>query len=89
MNVVGGQSVYDLPFRMSSRAVHATDLFDHIEWKSDGSLIMKSLPGDRWTPTVLDVANLFFSMVITEADAFAELGVGEEIEKINAEFEAR
>ena len=89
MHATGLQSVYDLPFRISSRAVHASDLLDHVEWKKDGSLVIRPLPGDHWTGAVLPTANVFFCSIIAEANSFAKLGVEEEIEKIKAEVEAR
>ena len=82
MRVTGLQSVYDLPFRVSSRAVHATDLMDHVSIRADGALVIKPLPGDYWTGAVLGTANAFFCSIIAEASAFAKLGVEEQIAKI-------
>ncbi len=85
MREVGMQSVYDLPFRQGSRAAHATDLFDHIEWKPENGFTLKLIPGDKWAGPVLGASNLFFLEILKEVNAIARFGEDEEIRSITEE----
>ncbi len=87
MQASGFKSVYDMPFRISSRAVHATDLMDHVTIRADGALVIKPLPGDHWTGAVLGTANAFFCSIISEANTFAKLGVEERVAEIQRKLD--
>lgn len=65
---VGMQTAYDLPFRQGSRAVHATDLFDHIVWKPAQGFTLNLLPGDRWAKPVLRASSLFFLEILDQVN---------------------
>jgi hypothetical protein len=59
---VGLEVIYDLPFRLSSQAIHATDYLDHIEYY-DGFRI-NILPGDRWCKEVLGASIVTFLQIL-------------------------
>lgn len=86
MGEVGMQSAYDLPFRQGSRAVHATDLFDHIEWNPEHGFSLKLLPGDRWAKPVLRASNLFFFEILDQVNTIGKFGEHEGIQRFTEEI---
>ncbi len=79
MRDVDMQSVYDLPFRLGSRAAHATDLFDHMYWSPETGFILKLIPGDKWAEPVLGASNLLFLEILGEVNSLGNFGEDEGI----------
>lgn len=79
MHSVGLQSLYDLTFRLGSRAIHATDLFDHVDFSHKDGFVLKCLPGDWWAEPVLGTSNLNFLEILNHVNKVAKLGVDQEI----------
>jgi hypothetical protein len=90
MRDVGMQSVYDLPFRLGSRAAHATDLFDHMHWSPETGFVLNLIPGDKWAEPVLGASNLLFLEILGEVNSLGNFAEDEEIrlltEKVKATY---
>jgi hypothetical protein len=82
-NRVGLQAVYDLPFRISSRAIHATDFSDHMKYQN--GFVINILPGDKWCKEVLITSIRIFLMILVEVKNSFDLNQDEEV----ASFEQR
>ncbi len=79
MHDVGMQSAYDISFRLGSRAVHATDLFDHMDWDPERGFVLKLLPGDKWALPVLNESNLLFLDILCQVNTIGNFGADEQI----------
>ncbi len=89
MREVNMQTAYDLPFRLGSRAVHATDLFDHILWDPERGFTLNLLPGDKWAKSVLDASILFFLEILEEVNAIGGFVAQEELQEIREDVVAK
>lgn len=85
MREVGLQSAYDLPFRLGSRAVHATDLFDHMFWDPKNGFLLKLFPGDKWARPVLTASILFFLQILEQVNAIGGFVAEEELQRVKEE----
>lgn len=83
-NRVGLQAAYDLPFRLSSRAIHATDFFDHMKYQN--GFIINILPGDKWCKEVLLTSIMLFLMILMEVKESFVLNQDEEIALFDQRF---
>ena len=89
MHSVSLQSLYDLTFRLGSRAVHATDLFDHFDFRHEDGFVLKFLPGDQWAEPVLRSSNLIFLEILNHVNKVAKFGVDQEIDLAFKKFRSR
>ena len=80
------QSLYDLPFRLGARSVHATDIFSHFYLRDDGKFVLKILPDDEWLLPVLSTSSRVFIDILFEVDEACSLHSKELIKSKNREF---
>lgn len=74
------------PYRFACSAVHATDVFDHLDVRTDGGFVMKCLPGDKWARLVLLTSNLLFLGILKEVDTACGFGLDPELMRIFSEL---
>lgn len=77
-------SIYDLPFRLSSQATHATDFNDHFEYNN--GFIIKIFPEDRWTLAILTNSISMFLSILLEVDHAFLLGMTGKISSLTDRF---
>jgi hypothetical protein len=80
----GLQSLYDSVYRVGSKAVHAVDPGDFVEWsEADGFTV---LTGSRWSVPALAMAPCVFLDVLVLVSNVLGLGVAGEANKLQAEL---
>jgi len=82
---VGLKMYYDLAYRISSRAIHATDFSDHVKYHNGFKLYI--LPGDKWHREVLFASVLFFLLILIEVNEAFYLRQDEALESFKDRFE--
>jgi len=89
MREVNMQTAYDLTFRLGSRAVHATDLFDHMLLDPERGFTLNLLPGDKWAKPVLTASILFFLEILEKVNAIGRFVAQEEHQEIKEDVVAK
>lgn len=83
------RNAYDLTYRLASRAVHATDFMDHLDFTADG-IALKMVPGGgEWALTVRRSSNSCFFEILKLVNVELKLGHEEAIEVLRKEIRAR
>jgi hypothetical protein len=82
---VGLDVLYDLPFRLSSQAIHATDYLDHVDY--DNGFIGNIFPGDRWCREVLGASIITFIQILKTVNAAFSLRQDEVINSFEGKSE--
>lgn len=82
---VGLKMYYDLAYRISSRAIHATDFSDHVKYHNGFKLYI--LPGDKWHREVLFTSVLFFLLILIEVNEAFYLRQDEALKSFKDHFE--
>jgi len=82
---VGLDVMYDLTFRLSSQAIHATDYSDHMEYNKGFKINI--LPGDKWCREVLGASIIIFILILKKINEVFLLSQDEAIDSFEQQFE--
>lgn len=87
MREVGLGSLYDVPFRLGSRSIHATNLMDDLDEGAAGEpFTLKFLPSESWVLQSLATSSYVFLDILETVNTIGNYGEGEKIRSIKQEI---